>query len=82
MIEVVADTQKNTFRSVKSNKGSFIKTGLWKYSRHPNYVGEFLIWIGAGVFAIPSLSGYQFLSLLSPVFEYVLITKISGVSIL
>ena len=57
IIESVADHQKSVFRSDDSNRNKFIKTGLWKYSRHPNYVGEIIIWIGNTIFAYASLKG-------------------------
>ena len=45
-IEVVADKQKSDFKNDISNKNKFISTGLWKYSRHPNYLGEIIEWLG------------------------------------
>ena len=45
-IEVVADWQKKEFRSDSTNKNTFITTGLWSISRHPNYFGEILLWFG------------------------------------
>ena len=56
--------------------------GLWKYSRHPNYVGEIIIWVGNTVFAIPLLQGWQFLTVISPIFMYVLLRWVSGVPLL
>ena len=81
-LEVLADHQKTTFRSQPENKGRFIQTGLWKYSRHPNYLGEILLWIGIATIAVPNLQGLGYLSLISPVFVYILLTRISGVPIL
>jgi steroid 5-alpha reductase family enzyme len=82
VVEAVSDSQKTRFREDVNNKYTFIRSGLWKYSRHPNYVGEFVIWIGAAIFAIPSLSGSQLISLGSPLFVYLLIAKVSGVPML
>ena len=48
--EVVADTQKTTFNKDPKNEGKFINLGVWKQSRHPNYVGELVLWTG-----LPSL---------------------------
>ncbi len=81
-IEVVSDTQKNRFREDPSNAGRFITSGLWSWSRHPNYFGEIVLWIGVAVVAVPALSGWQFVTLISPVFVFVLLTRISGVPLL
>jgi steroid 5-alpha reductase family enzyme len=81
-IEATADAQKNRFRADPENKGKFIHTGLWARSRHPNYFGEIVIWIGVAVIALPILRGWQWVSLISPVFVTLLITRISGVPML
>ena len=64
------------------NDGKFISTGLWAWSRHPNYFGEILLWIGIAVMGLPVLSGWRWAALISPVFVIVLLTKISGIPIL
>lgn len=79
-IEVVADGQKTKFRSNPENKNTFINEGLWKRSRHPNYFGEISLWLGIALMALPVLSGLQLITLISPVFVFILLTKISGVS--
>lgn len=81
-IEVVADFQKSRFRSDPANKGRFISTGLWSWSRHPNYFGEILLWIGVALTSSPALEGWQLVTLVSPLFVYLLITKVSGVPLL
>ncbi len=81
-IEVAADAQKRAFKRDPSNKGRFIQTGLWAWSRHPNYFGEILLWVGVAVIAASTLSGWQWITLISPVFVAVLITRISGIPIL
>lgn len=81
-IEAVADAQKSRFRSDPENKGRFIQSGLWAWSRHPNYFGEIVLWTGIAIIALPVLQGWQLLTLISPVFVTVLLTKISGVPIL
>ena len=81
-IEVIADNQKNTFKSLEENKDKFITTGLWAQSRHPNYFGEIMLWTGIALMALPSLSGTQYLTLISPVFTYILLVHISGVRML
>ena len=81
-IEVIADNQKNTFRSLEENKDKFIATGLWAKSRHPNYFGEIMLWTAIALIALPSLGGAQYLTLISPVFTYILLVHISGVRML
>lgn len=76
--EVVADRQKSAWRADPANEGTFIDVGLWARSRHPNYVGEITLWLGMAVLAAPVLSGWQYVTLLSPVFVYLLLTRISG----
>jgi steroid 5-alpha reductase family enzyme len=81
-IEVVADWQKSRFRTVPENKGKFINTGLWAWSRHPNYFGEIVLWIGVAIITLPVLSGWQWVTLISPIFIIILLTRISGVPML
>ncbi len=80
--EAVADQQKRAFRADTSNDGRFITGGLWAWSRHPNYFGEIVLWVGVAVIAVPALSGWQFVTLVSPLFVTVLLTRISGVPLL
>lgn len=81
-IEVIADWQKSQFRSQPENKGKFIREGLWSLSRHPNYFGEITLWVGIAVIALPTLVGWQYVTLISPVFVALLLTKVSGVNLL
>ena len=81
-LEIVADSQKSKFRGDPKNKDLFITTGLWALSRHPNYLGELTLWVGIAVMSFSSLSGLQYLTLISPVFIYVLLIYISGVRML
>jgi steroid 5-alpha reductase family enzyme len=81
-IEVVADIQKGRFRAHLENKDKFIHTGLWAWSRHPNYFGEIVLWIGVAIIALPILRSWQWVTLISPVFVAVLLTRISGVPLL
>jgi steroid 5-alpha reductase family enzyme len=81
-IEVLADQQKSKFRENPQNQGKFIHTGLWSWSRHPNYFGEIVLWIGIAIIALPVLSGWQWLTLISPFFIILLLTRISGVPML
>ena len=81
-IEVVSDQQKSAFRAVPENKEKFITSGLWSKSQHPNYFGEILLWSAIALLSISSLNGTQYLTLISPVFTYVLLVYISGVRML
>jgi len=81
-IEVAADAQKSRFSANPENKGKFIQTGLWSRSRHPNYFGEIVLWVGVAVIALPVLQGWQWIALISPIFVTLLITRISGVPLL
>lgn len=80
--EVIADNQKSRFRADPANKGKFIQTGLWAKSRHPNYFGEIVLWIGVAIIALPVLQGWQYVALISPVFVTLLLTRVSGVPML
>jgi steroid 5-alpha reductase family enzyme len=81
-IEAVADAQKQAFRNDAANKGRFIDSGLWAWSRHPNYFGEITLWVGIALVALPALSGWQYVTLISPVFVYLLLTRVSGIPML
>lgn len=81
-IEVAADRQKRAFRRDPANHGRFIDSGLWAWSRHPNYFGEIVLWCGVALIALPALSGGQLVTLISPLFVYVLLTRISGIPML
>jgi len=81
-IEAVADQQKRRFKSRPENAGRFISSGLWARSRHPNYFGEIVLWIGVALVALPALEGWQLVTLVSPVFVTFLLTRVSGVPLL
>jgi steroid 5-alpha reductase family enzyme len=80
--EVIADNQKSKFRSLPENRDKFITTGLWAKSRHPNYFGEIVLWTGIAVMSFSSLGGWQYLTLISPIFTYILLVYVSGVRML
>jgi len=82
LVEVIADNQKTKFRSSPENKDKFITTGLWSYSRYPNYLGEITLWTGVSIMSFSSLSGFQLITLISPVFTYLLLVYVSGVRLL
>jgi steroid 5-alpha reductase family enzyme len=81
-IEVVADGQKRRFRADPQNRGEFISTGLWARSRHPNYFGEIVLWIGVAVIALPVLRDWQWVTVVSPVFVALLLILVSGIPML
>ncbi len=81
-VEVIADRQKQRFRAQPGNRGRFIQSGLWSWSRHPNYFGEITLWFGIALIALPVLSGWQYATLISPLFVYVLLTRVSGIPLL
>jgi steroid 5-alpha reductase family enzyme len=82
VIEVAADQQKSRFKADPANDGKFIRSGLWSWSRHPNYFGEIVLWIGVMIVAIPVLQGWQWVALISPIFITLLLTRISGIPML
>ena len=82
VFEVTADQQKRTFNANPANKGKFIRSGLWAWSRHPNYFGEIVLWIGVTIIALPVLRGWQWVTLISPLFITLLLTRLSGVPLL
>jgi steroid 5-alpha reductase family enzyme len=81
-IEATSDVQKRRFRADPANRGRFISTGLWSWSRHPNYFGEIVLWTGIAIIALPALVGWQWVTLVSPVFVFVLLTRVSGIPLL
>ena len=80
--EVIADSQKSQFSANPANKGKFIQTGLWSRSRHPNYFGEIVLWLGIAIIAVPVLQGWQWVAMISPLFVTLLLTRVSGVPLL
>ena len=81
-VEVVADNQKSAFNREPTNEGKWIDRGMWSYSRHPNYLGEILLWTGIACFGISCFSGLERFAWISPVFVFLLLTKLSGIPML
>lgn len=80
LAESISDYQKYKFKSDPKNKDKWIETGLWKYSRHPNYFGEFLCWLGVYVFTLPALSLIEgILLLISPLYILWILTRVTGI---
>ena len=82
LFEVISDYQKMKFKNIPDNKNKFIDTGLWSLSRHPNYFGEIILWIGVFIITLPSISGIDYITIISPIFVYFLLNKISGINLL
>jgi len=84
LLQSIADAQKFSFRSQKENKGRFITSGLWRYSRHPNYFGEICMWVGLALTATSCINGntFNYLAWLSPAFDAFLLLFVSGVPML
>ena len=79
-LEAVADWQLLVFKSRPENDGKVCDTGLWRYSRHPNYFGEFLVWWGFFLLAAETVSGLW--TVVSPLLMSVLLMRVSGVRVL
>lgn len=82
LIEAVADWQKFKFKRKPENRGEFISTGLWAYSRHPNYFGEVLVWYGLFIVCLPYLSGILYISVVGPIFITLILLFFSGIPLL
>jgi steroid 5-alpha reductase family enzyme len=82
ILEVASDAQKSAFKRNPANRDQFISSGLWRYSRHPNYFGESLLWWGLFVAAVPDFTGWDFLTALGPLFLTLLLLFVSGVPLL
>jgi len=80
VFEVVGDRQLKRFIASKPEKGAVLDTGLWRYSRHPNYFGEVTQWWGIWLFALST--PYGWVAILSPLVITFLILKVSGVPML
>ena len=79
LVETVADAQKAAFKARDENRGRFVASGLWRYSRHPNYFGEMLVWWGLFVYAVPVLHGARFAVVIGPVYITLLLLFVSGI---
>lgn len=80
LFEAVGDGQMMRFKNNPANKGKIMRYGLWKYTRHPNYFGEALLWWG--IFIIAAGAGNIFISVISPVALTYLLLRVSGVAML
>jgi steroid 5-alpha reductase family enzyme len=78
--EAIGDWQLEQFKRNPANRGKTMRSGLWRYSRHPNYFGEILVWWGLWLLSLPA--GLGWLSLLSPIAISWLLLRVSGVPML
>ncbi len=79
LIETIADWQKYQFKNKQNEKNSFIKHGLWKYSRHPNYFGEMLMWWSIYLFIVGDLNDWQHILIIGPIYISLLLLFVTGV---
>ena len=77
--EAVADWQLERFKKRRDHQGRVLDTGLWRYTRHPNYFGECCVWWGFGLVALGAGAWW---ALASPLLMTVLLLKVSGVTML
>ncbi|KAK6127639.1 hypothetical protein DH2020_038618 [Rehmannia glutinosa] len=82
IVETIADQQKLTFKNSPESRGKWCDVGLWKYSRHPNYFGEILLWWGIFVAATPVLENAEWLVIFGPIFLTLLLLFLSGIPLL
>lgn len=75
--EIVADRQLAAFRADPSTSGKTCRRGLWRFSRHPNYFFEWLIWWSFAFLALPAPGGAW--ALVAPAVMYVMVTRVSGI---
>ncbi len=76
-IESLADFQKSNFK--KDSPSSLYKGGLYSIVQYPNYLGEILVWSGIWIYGIPSYEGWTWISIISPLWTFVLLRYISGI---
>lgn len=78
LVETLADKQKYDYRNESSNDGHWCDDGLWKWSRHPNYFGEFCVWIGIWLSCIGSFHTWDFFTIVSPLYIILVVMLVSG----
>ena len=78
-IETISDWQKFAFKNKIQNKNLWIQSDLWRYSRHPNYFGEILCWLGIFIFTLTFMQGLSWLTIISPLFITFILLFVSGI---
>ena len=79
VIETVADAQKFAAKRQPGGESRWMDTGLWRFSRHPNYFGELLVWWGVFVFVAKDLTGLQWLTIIGPIAITFLLLRVTGI---
>jgi len=79
LIEVISDQQKKVFNKKNTDKSRFISSGLWSISRHPNYLGEIILWLGIFIISFAYLGNWSYLSVISPISIIIILRFVSGV---
>ncbi|HCZ24002.1 MAG TPA: steroid 5-alpha reductase, partial [Acholeplasmataceae bacterium] len=82
IFEAVGDQQLKTFKSNPENKGKIMQSGLWKYTRHPNYFGEAVMWWAVWIVSMSTLSWMNVIGIIGPIFITYLLLFVSGVPLL
>lgn len=82
LIEAISDQQKLQFKKDSTNTGRWCNIGFWKWSRHPNYFGEILLWWGVFIASTPLLEGAKWLAVTGPIFLTALLLFLSGIPLL
>jgi steroid 5-alpha reductase family enzyme len=79
VVETIADAQKFAAKSRPGGGDRWVESGLWRYSRHPNYFGELLVWWGIFVFVAGDLTGWQWSTVIGPLSITFLLLKVTGI---
>jgi len=82
VVEAASDVQKFIYRQEQKNDGHWCDEGLWKFSRHPNYAGEIVIWCSLWAIGAISVPEYALWTIASPCMTMLLLLKVSGVPLL
>ena len=80
IFEAMGDYQLSKFKRTAGNKGKIMTRGLWRFTRHPNYFGEAVIWLGIFLIALPVKSGWT--AIVSPLMLTFLLLRVSGITML